>query len=362
MEDYYSHLIESQSKKTINFEDECIIKSRRLWRIYYRMKVKNIYKPSDKVYLDEYKTEDPFLKYFSQIVRVIFYMNKNKKLNSTQLIELQGLQQNNVNSYWKGLRDYYLAKYLITNKHVEEAKLIKELLHSAKLESESCNNQLLKGECIFLEGVFNFINNEFSQTITLYIQALKIFKENNYNPNYRSTLMSIAGFYARFNEFEKSIEYYQLAMDEAPDNLKHYMYVIFGDLYLKMGDYEQAMDYYELGRQIYLKSNDYYSLTSCLDGIGHILLINEEYVDAELCLLDSIEIKKREEITGSDLYINSYILLGKFYFAIGNTENALTHLKHAKKLALKRESIVILAEIKKILKSNQSKLHTILDF
>ncbi len=146
---------------------------------------------------------------------------------------------------------------------------------------------------------------------------LKVLKENQTTPGIDLVYLYIGNCYASKSEYEKSIDYYQKALDKFPKNKE--LILSIGNAYNNLKDYPRAMDWFAK------LSIDEINNTDTLYNIGVIAYNNGNFEGAVTYYLKATIINPE--------FADAFYQLGMTYTALSKTAEAIDALKKFMHLA-----------------------------
>lgn len=201
------------------------------------------------------------------------------------------------------------------------------------------------------------------------ITALKLLsKKDNKNLIYEC-YNPIAISLKELNNFDKSLEYFNLALNQLEVLEKNnypkekivrariVCYNNIGRVYQKMGKYQKAINYYNKGLQTKYIKQEYPKLYALLlDNLGYSKMKAGNYVDIEKLFFESLRMR---DSLGIELGVASCkIDIGEYYLLKKDTKKGLVYLKEGYLLSEKYKSIPYIIQSLKLLMENDFKNKT----
>lgn len=294
-----------------------------------------------------------------------YFFNKSDKYLtlSKSLLELSTEKEDTVHIA-KSL--YYLGDYYNSKSQFDSAfsyynkseKLYKTLKDTLNLGLVS----LLKGGILFETGNFSEAETESVRALRLLLKAKnKDMIFNCYNV--------IAISLKELNNYEKSLEYFDLALlqlkklehekypKETIEAYRISCYNNIGRVHEKMKNYKEAIYYYNLGLQTKNIKKDYpkpYALI--LDNLAYSKMKTGDLKDVEKMLFESLKIR---DSLGVELgSASSKVNIGEYYLLRKDTTKGLAYLRDSYSLAKKLKSSSYTIASLKLLMENDSKNKT----
>ena len=201
------------------------------------------------------------------------------------------------------------------------------------------------------------------------VTALRLLSKTNDTRLVYECYNNIAISLKELNNFKKSLEYFDLALNQLDQLEKENYpkektiksriacYNNIGRVYQKMKNYQKAINYYNKGLQTKNIKQDYpksYSLL--LDNLGYSKMKARNYEDVEKLFLESLRIR---DSLGMELSVaSSKIDLGEYYLLIKDSAKGFAYLKEGYLSSKKFKNSPFIIQSLKLLMENDSKNKT----
>jgi signal transduction histidine kinase len=244
--------------------------------------------------------------------------------------------------------DYFIQSEKLYKKYKDTLNLGKVILHKAGILLDA--------------GIY-------SQSEIEAVTALKLLsKTDNKNLIYEC-YNPIAISLKELNNFDKSIEYFNMALNQLKilennnypkEKIEKYRIICYnniGRVYEKTKNYPKAINYYALGLQTKnIKQNYPKSYALLLDNLAYSKMKAGDYLGVEKMLFESLRIRDSLDIElGS---VSSKINIGEYYLIKKDTANGFNYLKDGYLLSKKLKSSSHTIEALKLLMEYDSKNKT----
>lgn len=196
------------------------------------------------------------------------------------------------------------------------------LLYADKALSLSKQINYLNGiaESYRQKGIAKFYQNESANAYDHYLNSLTYFKKNGNLEGEAKVYNNIGNLY-RDVEYDKGLEFFKKALIIAKKlmmkDLIGGIYLNMGNIYQKKKNYNQALNTYHQGNEIFSELNHSTGLTQSLQNIGVCFYKLNQYDKAELYLVKAISKAKENDlnfiIASTNLTLTSvYIDQGRY--------------------------------------------------
>lgn len=181
-----------------------------------------------------------------------------------------------------------------------------------------------------LVGRLAVVRGNFKKAIIYYQQAVDLATQV---PNASSSIFGIlnnfSSVYFEQGNFVKAFEKLHLAQEYIPAEKRDYFlafsYSSIGDIYDRVGDYRQALDYNFKALKLMRKHHPKYYVVSKLCSIGQMLLKNKQYDDGLTYLLEAKALG--DSINYTEYHNDIFMNMGNYYLMDGQYEKALTYFE-----------------------------------
>lgn len=154
---------------------------------------------------------------------------------------------------------------------------------------------------------------DFSKAISYALQEVRIGKKNLSKEKHKRAISNLGLFYYRNNQYFKSIEAYEKVIDSFPVDKRTYAtYCNMGRNYNRLGDFYQALIYFEKG----LTEPDSLTINSLLGHTINLALVYDNIETQESAKKELVVLKKADSI-----YLTNNFNKGRFY-SLKNTFGA----------------------------------------
>ena len=244
--------------------------------------------------------------YLYELYKLRYYLLINNREAADYQLKWLHAQRQNFSQYEKYLLLYFGALILMLRGRYEEAD--RQL---TRIIQDKAEMGTFEGEIYYHLAVVKGHVDEASLAIIYGKKALQ-FYSNQYNfKRILHTLMSLALNYSRAKIFNEALETYNhLLRSIEMLNQKHLLPKIYhniGDLHQRMGDYKQAVEYFQKSAAIIPKDTENYLL--CLYNLAQTQFRLEQWDECrESFTLLKMETKK-QKVLHYRLFTNFYLLL-----------------------------------------------------
>lgn len=259
----------------------------------------------------------------SMVLASLYYINKMKLDTATYLLtKCESDLKNNeeeLNTNEGGSIYYMLAQIALRRSQFSKA----EELNSKALEIFSAiKNQNGVANAISMNGDINYLEENYDEALTLYLQALKIKLGIHKNPNkYRSELLRISDIYDYMGQYKEALKYLRgIAKSDVSDRNKSDTYRKIGTILVKLGSNDSAMYYFLTAKELIAKSGDNFMLAIIDFNVAELLSQMGKYEQSNKMLLPAFE---RALSTHSRMTASLGTLIAFNYFSLKNYEKAL---------------------------------------
>lgn len=186
-------------------------------------------------------------------------------------------------------------------------------------------------------GSLYIIFGDYDLALEYLLEALDMYQEKQDIGKAGHTQNKIATVHVMQENFEQASRFFQSAIDQLREignlELTAQSLMNLGVVYYYMGDYDRALEYYELTREMTESEVDFPRLNMvALTNIGNVLIEMERYDEAEEYLKTAIQF-----FDENSYYVNlsgSYLYLAKLYNRKSNYEEALIYAERGRDIAL----------------------------
>lgn len=281
-----------------------------------------------------------------------------KKAMENGIKAVEFFSKSKKNSYYF-LSCYYLAYSYMDNLKFEKAKT---LLNNAIYNCLNSKNNAMLTKLYGLLGYVYYNNDEFQKSLLNYKKAQFYFeKENSDSVGKASLYLNMSFLYHDLNQFEKALEYLDLALNST--SIEVSKHVICIEKISVLNDMNQPNKAIALGLE-----NDSFFVEQKLQNSGHylsnLLFLSEAYLKTkkyEIVIKNLTLVKKNT--TDFEILITIYIDLSKAYFELNNipqaknyADKALALLDTSPKLKAKSEIFLVNYNAEKALGNYQKAL------
>lgn len=185
-------------------------------------------------------------------------------------------------------------------------------------------------------GALYWHTNQYEKAMKYYLKALKMYREiGGHDVEVANILNNIGMVYTRLGNYDIALEHYWESL-EMRERIGHPQPVAaslnnIGQLYSQMKDYSQALHYFNLSQEIRKKINDRRGVVKNLINIGDIYLKTGRPDQGVASLREALEIS--EAINYRRGSCNASVTLGQYYQKINDTGAALPFLENGIALA-----------------------------
>lgn len=222
------------------------------------------------------------------------------------------------------------ASYVLGYLYTDSGNLETGLKHYLRgLELMKANNQEPDASFLNNIGVVYDNSGQSDEALEFFQEALKIVKVTEYA--FQSLILSnIANMYLRKNDTETALRYCKRAISILENNnaQKHdfaHSYSILGATYSYMGDFDKALENFQIALSIFQESNQKYAEIDTLNEIGTISLKQGKSEEGIKYLETAM--KHGEKINANGILIDTYRLLAEAHEKEKNYKLALNYLK-----------------------------------
>ena len=314
--------------------------------------------------------------------KITYYLNKvsndslsliNKSSYNKKAFKLLSKNNNTLNNR-KKLKEVVTNFYILNDweNYLKSSKL----LYNKSVNSNDSLNMIISSRCI---GNYFYNNKILDSAYFYYLKSMKISIKTSDNINYGLVLLKISSIQYEINDFvssdltsqkayiiiknsdenqkkyivltqlgliatelksyDKGIEYHKEALFnvlkyklETTFHEKSVCYNNIGYLYLKKSDYNQAIQYFNLGLDdLNLKNDDPDLYSNLIDNLSYSNLKLKKFNNVPELFQTALEIRDRLKNTRG--IISSYTHLSEYYEAINDTTYSIIYSKRALKLA-----------------------------
>lgn len=297
-----------------------------------------------------------------KVANKYYSLNKyDKYLKLSEKVLDLSIQKNDSANIAKSL--YYIGNY-----HADESQYDSAFSYYTKAEKyyKVINDTLMLGTMSLLKGGILFDTGNFSESETETVKALQLLSKAKsvdlvYNC-YNVIAISLKGL----NNFEKSLDYFDLALKQL-DKLEKENYPKekilknrvscynnIGRVYEKMKNYHKAIQFYNKGLLTKNLKKDYpKSYAMLLDNLGYSKLKAGDYKGIDKLFFESLRIRDSLDIKNG--IVSSKINIGEYYLYKKDTAKALAFIKEGLLLSKQIKSSSHTIESLKLLMENDSK-------
>ncbi len=192
------------------------------------------------------------------------------------------------------------------------------------------------GEFYAMQGDIRVIQNDLFQALDYYLISIKYMMEGNQKGKLANVLLVIGNIYVAQANYPKALEYYQKGEVIADSLNMISMMVHFynnkGELYRNLGQFEESIKNYDHALEIYKDSNDDYGQASIHTNLSDVFLKMGNIQQARIHVEEAVIIY--EKSSNHEGLLNTYNSMaaierkkGKFKLAVTYYEKGLEHLK-----------------------------------
>lgn len=220
----------------------------------------------------------------------------------------------------------YVLGYLYTESGNLETGL-RYYLRGLELMKE--NNQEIDSAYLNNIGVVYDNSGKTDEALEFFREALRMVKETEYS--FQSLLFSnIATMYLKKNDTETALDYCEKAFAVLENkNVERsdfeYYYSTLGATYNEMGEYDKALDSFQIALSICRESNQKYAEINILDEIG-IIHLKQGNIKESIKYLEMV-INEAEKANANGLVIGTYRSLAEAYEKQKDYKSALNYIK-----------------------------------
>ena len=227
--------------------------------------------------------------------------------------------------------ELFYSKIVLGNVYLENSDF------SNALEAYSAAEKLLKSNYkprdIFILyanfGIIFYNTNKYDLALDYYLKSLDYAKILNDTKIFTNIYNNIANTYIEKEDYDNSIKFYSLALEEAKKEKDNYyaiavLYNNLGYLYQEQKKYDLALLNYNEAFTNYEKSRVFHGIAVILNNIADLKLNTGDYIGAEKYLLkaDSIHKKYNYRASRQNFYNTAY----NVYYNLKNYEKAFYFL------------------------------------
>ncbi len=228
----------------------------------------------------------------------------------------------------------------IYNIYIEDVEQAERLIKEAEMLAEKLKEEPVKAELIYYKAGIAENRAKYSESISLYNDALKRYKELGKKRGISYCLNAIGIVYYNKGEFSKAIEFYKksLVIDKELNDLSGVSacYNNIANIYVDQGDYKKGVDYYLRAKEIKEKVKDYNGIFHAYINIAIVYTEQGKYSTALSFLKKADIITKNPNFTASatGLYLN----VGNVYKVYEEYNETLKNYKEGLDLSYKEEN------------------------
>lgn len=253
------------------------------------------------------------------------------------------------------LGDYYCYKSLYDSAFSYYTK--SEKLYKIKKDT------LMLGTISFLKGSVFFHTGNFAESETETVKAMRLLSKTqttNLNFNcYNLIALSLKGL----NDYKKSLDYFNLALKQLnKENYSEYEITVYrattfnniGRVYEKMGNYAEAVHFYNKGLQIEgIKKQSPGQYTMLLDNLAYSKMKSGDFKEVLDILNESS--KFSDSLDAKQTIASNKINYGQYFLSKKDTLKALAYTKEGLTLARKIKNNDLTFQSLKLLSDNDTK-------
>lgn len=260
-------------------------------------------------------------------------------------------------SSWIG--DYYQAK-------MQSDSAFKYYLQSEKMY-RLLKDTLNYGRAILNKSVVLYHTGNFSESIVQGVESLKSLKNTKDQQAIYSAYVKIALSLKEVKDYEKALEYFNLSFTELkklentpdfPEESMRYAlasnYNNIGTIYERLGDYKQAIHFYDRGLRvvdIYEKWPRLYAML--LNNLAYAKMKSGNNTNVESLLFRALRI--RDSIETLPGIVSSKVKIGEYYLLKKDTARALQNFREGFDLSVKIQVSAEMLQTLKLLTENDTK-------
>ncbi len=203
-------------------------------------------------------------------------------------------------------------------------KAIENYNSSYRTYSELENNKGMADLCYSLADIFKK-KGFYQRSMERCLEGLTLYEQLNDTAGISDIYNCMGSLYKYQNDFNRSIEYYNkslsLSMSQGDRESVAISYNNIGVVHDLTKNYEMAMDYYEMALKLHKETGSQKNEAIVYGNIASIYLSDKEYDKAYEYIIKSLELHK--EIEYKRGIAVQYRNLGRYFFLIGNTEEAI---------------------------------------
>lgn len=191
-----------------------------------------------------------------------------------------------------------------------------------------------KADCLRQLGIANFLMANYNKALSIYDEALQIYKKIGHDKGVAAILNNIAIVQVNLGNTEKGMEFYKksLVIREKIGDKKGIgdCYNNIGNTYLDFGNYAESLAYMLKGLKMREQIDDKVGIANSLMNIGNLYHSIGKYEEALQYYRKSIT--ANEEIRNKGGLAVSYLNTGSAYFSMEDHDNAVAYFYKALKL------------------------------
>ena len=204
------------------------------------------------------------------------------------------------------------------NKFTEALMQCKNILSHKNLSDE------LKGKCYNLLGMYEiYQNNDTKAALEWFTKAAVCYQKANLPRRIAGMEVNVGNSYNVLGDYNKAEEHWAKAseINNSIGNLEQegILLLNIGIFHLNRRKIEEAIESVNKAYKIFLSLGNELNESLALLNLGEMHMLVCEYQDAYDCLENSSRILKKQN--HSEELAELYLILGKFYFRIGDSEN-----------------------------------------
>ena len=300
-----------------------------------------------------------------KVANKYYHYNKlDKYLNITNKVLDLSIQKKDSVNIAKSL--YYIGNYYADKSQFESAF---QYYNKSEKIYKTLNDTLMLGTMSLLKGGMLFETGNFSESETETIKALRLLLIAKNKDMIFNCYNVIAISLKELNNYKKSLEYFDLALQQLDklekenypkETIVQYRincYNNIGRVYEKTKNYTEATRFYGIGLKTKdIKKNYPRSYATLLDNLACSKMKSGNYLGVEKMILKSLKI--RDSLGIESGVATSKIDLGEYYILTKDTVKGFTYLKEGYLLSKKLKSSSHTIEALKLLMENDSKNKT----
>ena len=197
-------------------------------------------------------------------------------------------------------------------------------------------------------GIKNIKLKNFDQGISQLTEVFEFGKSTNNNGIIADAANALGVAFFEINNIDKASEYFIISIEkeESKENLAT-DYNNLANIFEMKNDTLNALKYYNLGRDLYLKEKDTFEIVWPSANIGLIKLGQKKYVEAKILLEEVIKYYIPDSAHDPLLFVHTSIALAEIEYKTKNYDLAELYLKKADSVSFKNEDYDALLDAEK---------------